>query len=118
MTMKARLTRYITKTSSTTLFAITSLIVVLIAAALHQAGSSIMGLTEFSNFVDRSRAPLLPLRLLIYAIAVRYWWSTCRLSIARSPSPQLERRARNRITVAGVLFLAAVELSNWGLDLA
>lgn len=111
--MKAWLTRYLTETSLIAVFVTSSLIVVLVAVLIQLTGNTALGLTEFAQIVDHSKQWLLPLRLLIYAALAHYWWSYCKRSVARSASPDTERRARNRISAAGALYMAAIEYGCW-----
>ncbi|WP_313025545.1 hypothetical protein [Pseudomonas lopnurensis] len=111
--MKSWLTRYLTKTSILAVLVTTSLVALLIAALIQWIGSALIGLTEFSQLVERAKGWLFPLRLAAYSIAIRYWWTYRRLCIARSSSPDNERRAWNRMTVACTAYLAALEYSCW-----
>lgn len=111
--MKAWLTRYLTETSPVAVFVTSSLVVVLVAVLIQLTGNTALGLTQFAQVVDDAKQWLLPLRLVVYAALAHYWWSYCRRSIARSTSPDAERRARNRISAAGALYMAAIEYGCW-----
>ncbi len=111
--MKARIIRYLTETKFSTLLVTWCVIALLLAVAIQVAGVSAMGFTRFAQFLELASPWLLPLRLLVYGSAAYSWWRYSRLALSTSNSPDLERRARNRISVVCAIYIVALEYGSW-----
>lgn len=111
--MKARVVRYLTESKFSTLVVTWSLIALLAAVAIQLAGTSMLGFPRFSQVFALSTLWLIPLRLLVYISAAYAWWCYSRRMIAASDTPELERRARNRTSLACILYVAALEYGSW-----
>ncbi|OLU25515.1 hypothetical protein BVH03_17860 [Pseudomonas sp. PA15(2017)] len=104
---------WLKRRSTTAVFVSSTLLVLILTVLIQRIGVSVMGVTEFAQLVESSKAWLLPVRLILYAVAGHYWWGYCKQSIEQSSNPTLERRARNRMTAGILLYMAALEFACW-----
>lgn len=111
--MKSWLIRYLKETSLTSIFITWSLVALGLATALQLAGATYAGAGRFIESVQTVMPWLFPFRALIYVYGAHLWWTRYRLLIQEYPSPDLQRRARNRMAAACLFYILLVEYAAW-----
>lgn len=107
---------WLIRSSSTRIFIVITLLTLIIAALISSIGISLTSPTEFVALLKLATPWLLPIRMIAYGTTGYWWWKYTTQLISNCETAELaakEKRARNRITLTGILYMAMAEYICW-----